>query len=753
MPTVVRSSPAQTRVSLSLDAPLGTRGAVPLSPAPASSNELAAWRFTPSRPVAGRTGRVLVVDLGCPAAWEEQVPEGVVRAFVGGRGLALWLLWRAVGSTTRWDDAANALVVSPGPLCGTAEFTGAGKASVVAISPLTGLPFDSSVGGHFGPLLKSCGFDALALVGRCAAPIDLLIDVERGRVAVLRRPSVTAGNVYDEVAALARAHAPGPLRHDVVSVLATGPAARYSPLACLHVSRFDHRRGGVRLKQAGRGGLGRVLREKGVRGVVVVGRKLAADANAAEDPGAVRAFGARVAHEVRKLDDEQNRVRRVGTTHLVEVMNAYGVLPVRNFQRGSDPAATRLASAVWEKRMARDASDACSHGCHLACSKGVDCHRVMTGPHAGRMVLVDGPEYSTCAALGSNCGIFDPDWVLEAAYYCDAYGVDTISFGGSCAFAMECRELGILTVERTGGIVLDWGSGEAQLEVLHQLARGEGFGAIVGLGVRGMQALFALRGWGDPALLADIGMQLKGLEYSPYVAQESPAQQAGYALASKGPQHDEAWLIFLDMVNRQLPDVESIAEALHYYPMFRTWFGLTGLCRLPWNEIEPADNGRHGHEAVKVPEHVENYCRLYTATTGEALTAEGLILQSERVYTFQRLFNARMGAGRRNDDLPPWRALGPVTADEYERHAERYDAELAELTEPGRLTVEERIRLLQWVRRAQFDRIARAAYRRRGWTPAGVPTADTLQRLRLDDETLLAVIQPDRGEERLLALA
>ena len=152
------------------------------------------------------------------------------------------------------------------------------------------------------------------------------------------------------------------------------------------------------------------------------------------------------------------------------------------------------------------------------------------------------------------------------------------------------------------------------------------------------------------------------------MAQESAAQQAGYALASKGPQHDEAWLIFLDMVNRGLPDDESMAEALHYYPMFRTWFGLAGLCRLPWNEIMPADNERHGRDAVKVPEHVDAYCRLFAAVTGAPLTPEGLLAQSERVYTFQRLFNLRMGAGTR-ERAPPHRAIGPVTRDEDERHA------------------------------------------------------------------------------------
>ena len=97
-----------------------------------------------------------------------------------------------------------------------------------------------------------------------------------------------------------------------------------------------------------------------------------------------------------------------------------------------------------------------------------------------------------------------------------------------------------------------------------------------------------------------IAMEQKGLEYSEYASKESLAQQGGYGLTNKGPQHDEAWLIFMDQVNNQIPTFEDKAEALYYYPMFRTWFGLLGLCKLPWNDIVPADNSLTD-EPAKVP--------------------------------------------------------------------------------------------------------------------------------------------------------
>ena len=125
-----------------------------------------------------------------------------------------------------------------------------------------------------------------------------------------------------------------------------------------------------------------------------------------------------------------------------------------------------------------------------------------------------------------------------------------------------------------------------------------------------MKELFIKNGWGDAAFLNDIGMENKGLEYSQYMPKESLAQQGGFALTNKGPQHDEAWLIFMDMVNNQIPTFENKAEALHYFPMFRTWFGLVGLCKLPWNDVEPESNAQ-SDEPAKVPEHVDNYVTIY----------------------------------------------------------------------------------------------------------------------------------------------
>ncbi len=259
---------------------------------------------------------------------------------------------------------------------------------------------------------------------------------------------------------------------------------------------------------------------------------------------------------------------------------------------------------------------------------------------------------------------------------------------------MECYQRGILNRERTGGLELTWGNAEADLEMMHQLARGEGFGKIAGTGVKRMKALFIANAWGDPQLINDIGMENKGLEYSQDLSKESLAQQGGYALTNKGPQHDEAWLIFMDMVNKQLPTFEDKAEALYYFPLFRTWFGLNGFCKLPWNDVVPANNSQQP-EAHKVPEHVQNYVDLFSATTGIKIDKDELIRQSARVYNFQRIFNIRMGKGLRQHDAAPYRSVGPVTVEEYESRRDRYDDQMRKEIgiDPEGRTTEEKVRI------------------------------------------------------------
>ena len=689
----------------------------------------------------GYANRTLYINFSDNTIKEKPVSQLMKDKFIGGKGFGLKLLWDGTKPETKWNDPENEIVISPGPIAGITQYSGTGKSIVVAISPQTDSIMDSNVGGYFGPFMKFSGFDALELQGKAERDVIVFIDGINGKITIEEAPA----EAYDShvlAEQLTEMYADSEKDKANIAVVSAGTAADNSLIGMLNFSFYDLRRKVCRLKQAGRGGIGTVFRDKRIKALVCKIAGVKGNLNNVVDLPAIMERGKKFNKEMKELDDSQCEMRTKGTAHLVEVMNDYDLLPTNNFKYGSHKDIMNIHSSIWKGKFTQGMPDGCWIGCTMACAKAVDGFELRTGPYKGHKVTVDGPEYETAASLGSCCGIFDADHTIECNFYCDTYGVCTITYGTLTAFVMECFENGILNLERTGGLDLTWGNADAMMEMLHQMSRGEGFGKIAGLGVRKMKKLFADNGWGDAAFMQDIGMENKGLEYSQYVSKESLAQQGGYAMTNKGPQHDEAWLIFMDMVNNQIPTFENKAEALHYFPMFRTWFGLMGLCKLPWNDVEP-ENNRETSEPAKVPEHVDNYVTIYNAVTGNNIDKHEIIRQSERVYNFQRTFNIRRGFGLRKDDAQPYRACGPVTNEEYDSRAERYDKQMKELIgiDPTGKSTTEKVAITRAYREDRYEQLLDAVYKRRGWTKEGVPTLEHLKEIGMDLPEVIDVVK------------
>jgi aldehyde:ferredoxin oxidoreductase len=702
---------------------------------------LARWDYKWTPLDKGYTDKILYINVGTAEIKDKNVPPLMKEKFIGGKGYGLRLLWDATGPDTKWDDKENEIIISSGPIGGITQYSGTGKSLVVSLSPQTGSVIDSNVGGFFGPFLKFSGFDALEIQGKAENDVIVFIDGINHYVAIFEAPdeAIDSHMLADQ---LTEMFADNEGEKKQIGVVSTGSAAEHSLIGMLNFSFYDPKRKKVRLKQAGRGGIGTVFRNKKIKALVCKIPGVKGNLNNVVDLESIMERGKRFNREMRELDDKQCQMRQTGTAHLMEIMNDHDLLPVMNYKYGSHKDAFKIDSSVWKRHFTQNVPDGCWIGCNMSCSKGIDDYVVQTGPYKGQVVIVDGPEYENAAGLGANCAIFDPGYIIEINFYCDTYGICTITWSTLTAFVMECYEKGILNSERTGGLELRFGNADASIEMLHQLARGVGFGKIAGTGVRKMKELFIRNGWGDAAFLNDIAMENKGLEYSQYMPKESLAQQGGFALTNKGPQHDEAWLIFMDMVNNQIPTFENKAEALHYFPMFRTWFGLVGLCKLPWNDVEPENNALTD-EPAKVPEHVDNYITIYKAVTGREFDSKRLIEDSERVYNFQRVFNLRRGFGTRFYDKQPYRAAGPVTKEEYESRAERYDKQLKEKVgfEPSGKSTEDKMKVLRKYREDQYESLVDAVYKRRGWNSNGVPKIEFLRKIGMDLPEVIEVIK------------
>jgi aldehyde:ferredoxin oxidoreductase len=172
-----------------------------------------------------------------------------------------------------------------------------------------------------------------------------------------------------------------------------------------------------------------------------------------------------------------------------------------------------------------------------------------------------------------------------------------------------------------------------------------------------------------------------------------------------------------------------------------------GLCKLLWNDIVPADNKNYPPQvAAKVPGHVEDFFKFFEGMTGIALNEEGMLKQSARVHNLQRIIIRMLGFGTRKDDMPPYRAVGPVTKKEYESRVERYDGQLKDIIgiDPAGKTTEEKMAILRKHREELYNKVVDVAYKRRGWTKNGVPTIERLKELGIDLPELVEIVKPDQ---------
>jgi len=702
------------------------------------------YKYQPARVVGGYTDRILRVNLSTREITIQELPPDFKTKYTGGRGYALKLIWDETGQETRYDSPDNLLVMSNGPLGNEPGFPGTGKFIVGTVSPLTDTFIDSNVGGHFGPLLKLAGFDALAVSGISREDVLIIIDADEKSISIAT--ATTADGKTDKGALsfgqklLKDANA-GEYSDSLAAVIA-GEGALNSRFGIINSLYFDRRRNRIRAKQAGRGGTGTVMRTKRLRGIVVKSSLPKANGNNAVDKELVRQAGAKLKDVITKCDPAQLNLEAWGTTGLSEYMNKFHIFPINNYQYGQSPEAPKLFGSVFlDKYFSKKMPDGCYYGCNLACAKGVENVTLTRGPMKGMTVSVDGPEYETVGAV-SNMGIFDPQFVLEYNWYCDEYSLDTISTGVTIGFFMECLERGFLNVNDIG-YDLTFGNISAADRLLHEIAKGDGFGKVAGQGVARGKKWVAERYASrnnisvDKALaeLNKFAMEVKGLEFSMYVTKESLAQQGGYGFALKGPQHDEAWLIFIDQVHKEIPSLENKANALKWFPLIRTWFNATGLCKLPWIDVR-------NPEAAATPEPAKNlptlayYVDYLNGTTGSHKSLQDVLDDSERLQLLQKMINLRQGKGTRASDQIPLRAMGPVYLNEYQSRSEYYDKWLQENDGNSQLPEmpEQRLNLLIEKREKAYQQLCDIVYEKKGYTSKGIPKRETVNRFGLMDK-------------------
>jgi len=556
-----------------------------------------------SESIPGYHGCYLRVDLTTGASQSVELREETLRNYLGGSGLGVAILLAEGSATVESLSPAATIAFVFSPLVGSPLTTSA-KFAVVSKSPLTERINDSLASSGFALAGKKTGHDAIVLVGRAAEPSILVIEEETVRLEA-------AGELWG----LPNGETQSRIRERLgneFQVASIGPAGerevRYATIS--HDGRH-----------AGRGGSGAVLGAKNIKAIAVRGSQRCdwADAEGLIDLAkelSEKSFGPATA-----------KYRELGTASNLLVFNRLGVLPTRNFQRGSFPSAEALSperiGAVRERTRASCAS--CTIGCeHI--------YRASGAKNGVRL------EYENLFALGPLCGIDDPDTVLEASRRCDQLGIDTISAGGTIAFAMECAERGYLDATW-----LRFGEGTALLRALDEIATGEGLGGQLAEGSRRMAEQIGLG-------TIDFAPQVKGLEIPGYDPRGLQTMALGFAVGARGADHNRSGAYEADFsaaVDRRDVGPEAALLAVETEDKAALMDSLI-LCKFLRGVFE---------------DFFAEAAQMLRLVTGWDVTAEELREDAKRIVVAKKRFNILAGWTPAEDTLPERMLRQPLADD------------------------------------------------------------------------------------------
>ena len=549
----------------------------------------------------GYHGKALVVDLSSGAHRWDNIPEQVLRSFIGGIGLGTYLLYKYCPAGADPLGPDNPLIFAASPLVGS-RLTTSSKFAVMTKSPLTGFIGDSLSSSFLATeLKKSCG-DALIIVGQAETPTILFI--EDGVPQFLDAAGLMGLGTFDTEQAVkerlgrqTRVASIGPAGENLV---------RYASIA---------NDGG---RQAGRCGPGAVMGSKNLKALALQGSQTVDVAM----PGATHQYSLDLSK--RSLGAATEKYRELGTMANVSVFNRLGTLPTRNFRESTFEGAEKVSGEhLHQEHLAKNASCAnCTIGCEkilVTSDKGKKSK--------GRM------EYESLFALGPLCGVDDPNTVIRAAAICDDLGMDTISAGVTIAWAMECFDKGLLSTNDTGGIDLSFGNGQAILDILELIGHRKDLGGLLAEGTK----MAAERLGGGSS---DWAMQVKGLEMPGYEPRSLKTMALGLAVTPRGACHNRSSAYEADFSERvdrlsvdesrgiiaaESEDFEAVLDSLIWCKFLRKAFN----------------------------DFYEESAQVYTMITGWDMSLDELKQAGERIHNLKKLFNIREGWSRRDDALPP----------------------------------------------------------------------------------------------------
>jgi aldehyde:ferredoxin oxidoreductase len=544
---------------------------------------------------------IIRVDLSTYQIDEFTIPLDWENEYLGGASLAARLLYEDLIPEVDPLSQQAPLLFMTGPLTGTAG-PAVGRFVVCGKSPATGLWGESNCGGFWGPELRMAGFDGLLIRGRSEQPVYLCIS--DNHIEIRPAEQIWGLDTYSTQSYLQNVDSLPQAR--IACIGQAGEALiPYSLILC------DHGR------VAGRTGMGAVMGSKNLKAITVQG-------TGKIPVGDIERFLPLRSESNRMLrDDSVSKVaRELGTASIADYMNYLHELPKKYFSRGTLNEDIKISGAYMKETILVGFS-AC-HACVIAC---------------GRVVALEdgekrkGPEYETLAGFGPNLLVDDPVAITRLGELCDRYGMDSISISNTIGLAFTLFERGIIGVQETGGLELNWGQIDTIEKLVHLTVQKRGFGEILALGAQGLGRYYNSEAE---------AVHVNGLEVAYHDPRGASGMSLVYATSPRGACHNQSDY-FLVEIGHCYPTIN-----LEFYPLrggmeksanvarhqdWRTIFNSLVMCFFA--NVPPES----------VLELVNSACKLN-------MSIEELLLIGERGWNLKRIINNRLGVTKENDTLP-----------------------------------------------------------------------------------------------------
>lgn len=581
----------------------------------------------------------LKIDLSRDKIDTEELPDSILHEYLGGRGLGVKLLCDALKKGVNPLDPQNFLIFTVGPLTGTRVPT-SGRFSLITKSPLTNTIMHSNSGGFWGVGFKRCGFDALEIRGKLNETSKGYILIDGPNIEIKDAEKLWGLTSEETIERIRKIEGE-------CQVLCIGPAGEnLVRISC--IMNQAHR-------AFGRGGVGAVMGSKGLKAIVV---KNGEEQFQAHDLEQIRQLNQVASDKIKVFPITSQGLPLFGTPVMMKVINSFRMLPINNNQRGFDD---RIDAVSGERlRETFYVKDEGCYNCPIRCGRLTDT-KEMKGK---------GPEFESLWALGPQCGIFDLKTITHANYFCNSFGLDTISTGVTISCAMELQEKGLLNESD-----LSFGNSELSLALIRKIAYKEGIGEYLAEG-----SLDLARKYNGP----QYAMQVKGMELPAYDPRGAMGQALNYATSNRGACHLTGYLIGMELLG---------------VPKLIDRFALGGKA----DQLVLKQNQSAVEDSLIVCKFVgfalglDFQVRFLQALSGLDFTIPELIEIGERIFTLERLFNIREGLLRQQDTLP-----------------ERFLKEPLE----GRTV--------------PLEQLLNEYYQVRNWDNTGVPTEEALNKLKLN---------------------